>query len=1229
MGYSSATNLYASRVYAENPLALWTLDDDVSFVSSISASNQNIENWNIFNGTASAATDISNVTQIPFFEKTIGGIGKNSGSNYVVYLMPNDGIDTRDLDQSKKTICINAYIWSNTNLVKNYQIGFKYSYEQYWDEVYDKTWQDIKDENTWFNLRYYSEIAQDGIFYDTSTLGYIEPEATSDRWQKITHTFEYEPGTTIYPYIEVEFEEGGSTSDYGIYCNALSVGQWSEKFHTDSTGIFPTPLSSSVAFYQLLPQTSSSVTINQISLDSYGIKKQDNGYYILENNKMLAINNGLPMVFGAANITNVYYPETQNMPSIVIPGKGFLNQRGKYKRLTAEFWLRIYNGSQTLKKIFGPLSSKDGLYVEEEFLTLRVGKYQKSYFIGKWYRPMLVDMVYTPENISILINGISVISLDLIIDEIDLPKVEFDWLGFYAHSETQPFELDCVAIYPYDVSEQLAKRRFVYGQGVEYPDIVSSKFGGDSAFIDYQFSKYSSEFLFPDRAKWNSGFYSNLETDLQELTFTDYQLPQLQFFGKSTQEIDLSQYENTWDSGLEFTSWFTWTFEKIWEQLLIDTSLNFFTDNFRIQETDPYAFISMAPNQIFINEGVYPNLFFNSINILTSPINSIFGVFGNSASVTNDSQILFKIRDRLTENYFEVYKNSSSVVYNYNNGSNNILSIKNVSANSHFIAGIDINEITKRYKRIVENFFTIPENLSLSLGGYENNIFKGKIYSFTFNNELFTDKDLNEYIDSFGFFHGNVSASSSILNNDEYIMKYVGNYSLLPKITAKTVDLEIGSSGYWEGLVPLSVLGKNIVKSNGENFYDLDMIQFNIDFPSPVITSQSPPAEENDTRLKSYITLQDFRRAGSIPYTNWISASNITTSRLIDFDNTIDVLQSKYEVVDGTVIIPPKELIDFKNYYLGIHLEMSTRSISSMPIKLQRMSFASLAFDETSFYPIGTKTGKEIYPFTRYGSSYYPKEKNPILIYKGSTPYLYLTDDSGICVLDYNSNATARGITIPMNQNKSPTFELGGLQMWMFYKEKGLFEDLQIIGMINTINEKIQIIIDPEDNGKRGKLYLYDLNSNQEFTSVKFYQNGNLVTNPYIEPLQWTSIIMSFGNKISLSSQSGQFEIYHGMVFNNIAFFEQLTDVFALTKDFNLWTFFSDEIWLNSASVSWTEILGEKTIEAFSLNGIEIFNTYLGLSKVVIKDSSQLMIDAEKVEQFMNVSWLQFSGRPV
>jgi hypothetical protein len=145
----------------------------------------------------------------------------------------------------------------------------------------------------------------------------------------------------------------------------------------------------------ILP-SSGSAGISIVTADSYGISESYNGYYIIDNKKMLATNSNLPMVFGSSNITNIRPPVSPGMPSIVIPGKGFLNSTGKYLEMTAEFWLRVYTQSTNPIRIFGPINSEDGLYVEEEFLTLRIGKYTKSYFIGKSKTDCIkLDIYYT------------------------------------------------------------------------------------------------------------------------------------------------------------------------------------------------------------------------------------------------------------------------------------------------------------------------------------------------------------------------------------------------------------------------------------------------------------------------------------------------------------------------------------------------------------------------------------------------------------------------------------------------------------------------------------------------------------------------------------------------------------------------------------------------------------------------------------------------------------------
>jgi hypothetical protein len=120
---------------------------------------------------------------------------------------------------------------------------------------------------------------------------------------------------------------------------------------------------------------------------------------------MLAVNSGIPMVFGSDNVTKIYKSVNANVPSIAFDGHGFLNKKGIGKNYTVEFWLRMYTNSASPIRIFGPLTSTDGLYVEEEFLTIRIGRYSKYHFIGKWFRQMLFHLQYSEDSFNILING--------------------------------------------------------------------------------------------------------------------------------------------------------------------------------------------------------------------------------------------------------------------------------------------------------------------------------------------------------------------------------------------------------------------------------------------------------------------------------------------------------------------------------------------------------------------------------------------------------------------------------------------------------------------------------------------------------------------------------------------------------------------------------------------------------------------------------------------------------
>jgi hypothetical protein len=170
---------------------------------------------------------------------------------------------------------------------------------------------------------------------------------------------------------------------------------------------------------------------------------------------LLAKNTSIPLVYGASGVTRLI-PNDLGRPSLIVPGKGFLNEVGRYKEYTVEFWARINSSASTPKRIFGPISGSNGLYVEGGFLTLVIGNNFASHFVGEWVRPMLIQIRLIRNSATVLLNGEEVISMAIDTATIALPAEMLngdsqDWLGFYAYDDVSPVEIDCVAIYSYQI----------------------------------------------------------------------------------------------------------------------------------------------------------------------------------------------------------------------------------------------------------------------------------------------------------------------------------------------------------------------------------------------------------------------------------------------------------------------------------------------------------------------------------------------------------------------------------------------------------------------------------------------------------------------------------------------------------------------------------------------------------------------------------------------------------
>jgi|694.fasta_scaffold04592_24 hypothetical protein len=1219
MSYKNA-NLYASRVFAEHPIALWSLDEDYFFLSLVPESDKKITDstWSISGGQYSSSTTFPENAPIIGDYTSKFFIPTSSSSQYIDII--GDPIVYQDsIDEAKGSICFSLNVFAPVGKnVATYDIGFIVGGQRY---------------------------------YLNHT---VESEGS---WQKISYTKQITSTENLTPFIKINYSDNLETGEVNspVYINGLSVGQWSEPYNHKNTGVFSEELPESLT--SLLPYAG---FLKGLRLDAYGFNDLDDAYIIQERKRLLAEKANVPMVYGSRNNVSIfsknslevfedfasggssfesvfidlidggsssatftssvdagtssYLNEDILLPSIIFPGKGFLNNSGKYTNLTAEFWLRINNESVSPVRIFGPLTSDDGIYVESSFITIIVGKHVKSYFIGSWYRPMLVHFNQSPNEISLMINGEKIISIPVDLELIEsLTSESEDFLAFFGDDKISIFEIDCFSIFPYIVSEQIAKRRYVYGQGVEEQDSLLENINGDLHQIDFAFSGYGSTISYPDRTQWDSGYFNNLKVDSSGLALIDYNLPEVLFnYVSASATVTQLQSEN-----------FLSSFES---------------DNFLIQD-ETYPFLSMSPSASYSN--YYGTLHFSKLNQLNHPTSSIYGIFKAPEGINQEQTVLYFENSR-NNDYFKVALSSGSLQYIYNGS---VLTKTPVSGGEFFAAGFDIDKISTTYASQIKNFFSNPETISFNVAGYGQSKFYGKMFSLTINNKFYTQKD--SLFNEFGI-------AEKTFTGDKF--SYVGSYTLVPKTSNSTVYLDIASSGYWESSIPLSYFGKYITDSKGNRVYDLDLIQFNIDAPtSPFIIGDEVSTDfQNSSPVKSYITLQEKTNVGMVPYTDYVLTRLISQeSKILDFDEENDLETTKFLVSDGTIVFPPDFIGNFSDYYIGVHIELKSDGTKTNNLKVKRMSFASLSFDESEFFAINTTGGRKVYPIVKTQDQYVYDQKNPVIIDIESSPYLYLTKNSGIHVAPYlEESGLERGISFPINPELRPSFTAAGIQLFMMFDKERLFSSRQLLGRIISSDRSVDIVLVPEEDQKRASLKFFDTFTQNEETGFKAFLNGRFSDNILIRPLEWNVLTVSFeSSSFELNSRIAQLEIYSGIVVNNVSIFKKSTEVSSISESSNEWINvlrdldvygaaqpeFDWDYWQDDTEqggvgfATWTNVLNfqRNTAVKITINGEGIFNSYTGLSSVVSDDNSMLNVNFDSIRLFNDVTWDTFVTKPV
>lgn len=1237
---STPSNLYAEKVFSEHPTGLWALDDNVDYISLISEEQRNLSNWTITGGTYQ---DYPQSIGEPFINSYVGKITATptDDESASIFALSNEIMSLSDLNEYLRTFSVGGYFYSESAYIAGLEIGYQYE---------DTTSGDIIT-----HLKNYDTVI-------------------NNSWVFISETFDTPPDdTSIRLAFKINFI-GGSEIEDVFLINGITFGQWSEEFSSTSLGVTTIDIPSEIS---IAPQKG-------LIAKCYGLQEL-NGYYLASNNMLKAKNLGIPIVYGTSNLTALY-PNELN-PSLIVPGVGFLNESGKFREYTLETWLRVNSYTNKIKRIIGPVSSDDGLYVDGPAIGLKIGDEYKTYYVGEWTRPMLVHLRVGKDVVSLVINGQEVISLDYDRETISLPKMldenqkSQDWIGFYAYEDVYPVEIDCVGIYPYVVATAMAKRKFVFGQGVEIPENINTAYSGTSVFIDYAFADYTANYSYPKVGSWKQAFNDNTLIVNKSLSVPSGSLP----------EIFLSS--------------------KTEKELLSDCKL--------VQSFDTKNFFSFRPNSAWNSVSGY--LFFKNFDFLKTPISAFYGCMRIPESSATP-QTLFRIEKENTNSYFaiELINNQISYSINYDGILETIYSPTIAEPGELIDVGLNIPVFVSRFGNPASDFFGSLSDLRLYVGGKkdETSTFTGKIYKIGFctkynfqkirslfneigvpvwNEDLFAIYQNNQLINIDGGIdttsmpphagttdtaNGAISGGGVFISDEDFLMDHVASYTLVPDQIFDKYNLTVSANAYWEDQIPLTYFAESVLDKRGDQYFDLDFIQFNIDYPIPskTIAIETNPVEWTYAELtdeyglpiqRTYESLDNYLFTG---YNDYEDLKNkIAKDYRYDTDEEIvktyvtfqytelganqtsfyftkterpsrngiltpgsNWMTTKYEVVDNMIIYPPTG-VDFNDLSIVTHIDINVKNLATHNVNIKKLSYASQALNESDASPIGTRFGTPIYPYTKTGIYYNFKKNNPFSIYTGSSSYLYLTKTSGIQVKGQYDPIVNRGLSIPINTSRANNFKVIAMQMavrfdgdYFPYAPTQIFE----VESKNSYIKFYMVASDP--TGRRAKIYAVDAKTGLIQDGIGFYWNGKIVKEPVLTLQEWGFLGINFADSLDFSFFEGATRLTGPLLFNSISYYQStnLQEVQNISErpwfrvkilsGFELdWDFW------NTGSFNWNKVLVLSETSYYGVNPSEVYKSYTGTNKLIVGDNFPLKVGDYAYSLYNDIAWNKFIVDPV
>jgi hypothetical protein len=925
-------------------------------------------------------------------------------------------------------------------------------------------------------------------------------------------------------------------------------------------------------------------TYTTISADSYGYANYD-GYYVVKNNKLTASNSGMPMVYGASSATSCFYTDSGD-PSLILPAAGFLHANGSGNNLSLEAWLRISTTATEEKRILGPIGSTDGLYVKGPFLMLRVDSHYGLHYVGEWNRPMLININSFDNGASLIVNGENAISLSFDRDAIQFEtSATKNFIGFYAHSDVTRIDVDCVAIYPYVVPQEVAKRRYIYGQGVEFPEGLNAAYNGESFLYDYSFANYSNNSSYPSTFSWNEALVENLVVDRKTLTLPKYTKPTLYFEG-SSESTEATLLAELYMANIAAT-------------------------------TRPKNFFSFQGQGHFL---------FETLNKLSSKASSLYGTFRRTESTTTE-QVLIKIIDEASGDYLKAALLSSQVVYTfYSNGATvwTLTMAPTISVGEDFICGFSFAQmILNNNVEGLARFLSNSNNLKVFVGGGDTVVNSGKIsYEHTFDGHIYSVGFSNQR--NYNKIESYFDADSGVIENVDTgavvteLLDHYASYTLIFKIIAEQLIIDIAIDGYWQDYIPLSTLSKYITNESAEREYEIDYVQFNIDYPKSI-----DPSSE---MIRSYLSFQTIASgANLVPATKVAVSSNNAVVA-----DSVDWATEMYEVVSGDVIYPPSG-VDTQTLALDIHLEFQVDGIFSNPLFIREMQISSKALNAAE-NPIDSKFGTSVYPYVVDGAGFDYRAQNPITLGKRKSPYLYLSEDSGIKLTGADLDGT-RGLYFKINKTNASYYKISSMSMVFKYPGQAFpSTETEIFSIQDKFKTISFYVIATNTSGTRGKVYMKQGAS--AFYDATMFLNGKPTSQTEINIGQWNTLGVSFSSILDFENDANlKIKVVDKILINSLSFFQVSDEESGQVVSVSLWNDISSSPWstYNATYDNWLDVLvTEVPPKIYGISPKDIFEIYSGTHKIIPESENvvQLEFSAHSYRAYINYTPLTYTITP-